>query len=78
MTKRKKVVQVPYVSEKKKFITIAELKRMGYTYYKIGKLEEDGQIKRLNRSTYENLFTPVRRMTFSVPSRMFLRESSIS
>lgn len=47
---------MPYVSEKKKFITIAELKRMGYTYYKIGKLEEDGQIKRVNRSTYENLF----------------------
>ena len=44
------------VSEKKKFITIAELKSMGYTYYKIGKLEEDGQIKRVNRSTYENLF----------------------
>lgn len=47
---------MPLVSEKKKFITIAELKSMGYTYYKIGKLEDDGQIKRVNRSTYENLF----------------------
>ncbi len=47
---------MPLVSEKKKFITTAELKSMGYTYYKIGKLEENGQIKRVNRSTYENLF----------------------
>ena len=59
-------------------LAITPMKSMGYTYYKIGKLEEDGQIKRVNRSTYENLFTPVMRMTFSVPSRMFLRESSIS
>jgi len=47
---------LPAISEKKKFITIAELKEMGFTYYKIGKLEEDGQIKRVNCSTYENVF----------------------
>lgn len=47
---------MPLVSGNKKFITIAELKSMGYTYYKIGKLEEAGRIKRVNRSTYENLF----------------------
>ena len=43
------------ISEYKKFITIAELKDMGYSYYKIGKLEEDGILSRINRSTYENL-----------------------
>ncbi len=37
-------------------LAITPMKSMGYTYYKIGKLEEDGQIKRVNRSTYENLF----------------------
>ncbi len=39
----------------KKFITIAELKNMGYSYYKMGKLEQSGFIRRVNRSTYENL-----------------------
>lgn len=43
------------ISENKKFIKIAELKDMGYSYYKIGKLEEKGLLKRINRSTYENL-----------------------
>ena len=43
------------LTENKKFITTAELKNMGYSYYKIGKLEEDGIIRRVNRSTYENL-----------------------
>ena len=38
----------------KKFITTAEFKRMGYSYYKIGKLEKDGILSRINRSTYEN------------------------
>ena len=28
---------------------------MGYSYYKIGKLEEQGMFLRGNRSTYENL-----------------------
>lgn len=43
------------LAESKKFITIAELKDMGYSYYKIGKLEKDGLLRRVNRSTYENL-----------------------
>ncbi len=43
------------IAENKKFFTTAELKSMGYSYYKISKLEEDGVLKRANRSTYENL-----------------------
>ena len=43
------------IDENKKFITIAELKCIGYSYYKIGKLEEQGILSRVNRSTYENL-----------------------
>lgn len=43
------------IAENKKFITTAELKDMGYSYYKIGKLEKDGLLHRINRSTYENL-----------------------
>ena len=43
------------LTENQKFITTAELKRMGYSYYKIGKLEKDGLLRRVNRSTYENL-----------------------
>ena len=43
------------ISKGRKFIKIAELKDMGYSYYKIGKLEENGTLKRINRSTYENL-----------------------
>ena len=43
------------IAENKKFITIAELKNMGYSYYKISKLEEQGILSRVNRNTYENL-----------------------
>ncbi len=43
------------IAENKKFITTAELKDMGYSYYKIGKLEEQGILSRINRNTYENL-----------------------
>lgn len=43
------------LAENKKFITTAELKDMGYSYYKIGKLEKDGLLLRVNRNTYENL-----------------------
>lgn len=43
------------LTENKKFITTAELKDMGYSYYKIGKLEKNGLLRRVNRSTYENL-----------------------
>ena len=42
-------------AENKKFITIAELKDLGFSYYKIGKLEEQGILSRVNRKTYENL-----------------------
>ncbi len=44
------------IAENKKFFTTAELKTMGYSYYKIGKITEDGILKKVNRSTYENLF----------------------
>jgi len=43
------------LTENKKFITTTELKDMGYSYYKIGKLEKNGLFRRVNRSTYENL-----------------------
>ena len=43
------------IPDKKKFLTTKELREMGYSYYKIGRLEEKGLIKRVNRSTYENL-----------------------
>ena len=43
------------ITENKKFITTTELKDMGYSYYKIGKLVEDGVLSRVNKSTYENL-----------------------
>lgn len=39
----------------KKFITTAELKNMGYSYYKIGRFVETGVLQRVNRTTYENL-----------------------
>ena len=48
-------MRVGIISENKKFITTAELKNMGYSYYKIGKLEKDGILSRINRNTYENL-----------------------
>lgn len=43
------------LTENKKFITTTELKDMGFSYYKIGKLEKNGLLRRVNRSTYENL-----------------------
>ena len=43
------------IDKNKKFITTAELKNMGYSYYKIGILEKDGILSRINRNTYENL-----------------------
>ena len=43
------------IAENKKFFTNAELKDLGYSHYKIGKLEESGVLSRINRSTYENL-----------------------
>ena len=49
------MIHVNAIAVNKKFITTAELKDMGYSYYKIGKLEEQGILSRVNRSTYENL-----------------------
>lgn len=43
------------LAENKKFIATAELKNIGYSYYKISKLEKDGLLRHVNRSTYENL-----------------------
>ena len=43
------------IPDNKKFVTIAELKDIGYSYYKMGKLEEQGILSRVNRSTYEEL-----------------------
>ena len=42
-------------AENKKFFTINDLKEMGYSYYKIRKLEAEKILQRVNRSTYENL-----------------------
>ena len=49
------VIHMDIITENKKFITINELRNMGYSYYKIKKLEEEGIIFRVNRSTFENL-----------------------
>lgn len=43
------------LAEQKKYFTITELIDSGYSYYKIKKMEEEGKISRINRSTYENL-----------------------
>ncbi len=42
-------------AENIKYITTAELKEKGYSYYKINQLEKSGVLRRANRSTYENL-----------------------
>lgn len=47
----KKEMQIP---EGKKIINIKELKNLGFTYYKINKSVEEGKLKRLNKSNYEN------------------------
>lgn len=43
------------IAESKKFFTTTDLKSMGYSYYKIGKLTDTGILKKVNRTTYENL-----------------------
>lgn len=43
------------ITDSKKFVTIDELKNLGFSYYKLGRLEEDGLLHRVNRTTYENL-----------------------
>ncbi len=43
------------IAVNKKFITIEELRGMGYSYYKMRQLENEGVLKRANRRVYENL-----------------------
>lgn len=38
-----------------KYYSISELRAIGYSYYKIGQIEKNGQLRRINRTTYENL-----------------------
>jgi len=42
-------------SNNTKFITTSKLKKMGYSYYKMRRLEQAGTLRRVNRTTYENL-----------------------
>ena len=39
----------------RKFLTSSELRRDGYSYYKIRRLVVEGVLKQINKSTYENL-----------------------
>ncbi len=64
------------IAENKKFFTTAELKKMGYSYYIIRKITEDGILKKVNRNTYENLFYK-KKMTFLAPRRLSLRVSFV-
>lgn len=43
------------LEENQKYYTTGKLKEMGYSYYKIGQMEDNGLLKRINRTTYENL-----------------------
>ena len=43
------------IEANQKYYTTSKLKDMGYSYYKIGQMEENGQLHRINRTTYENL-----------------------
>ena len=38
-----------------KYYKTSELKNMGYSYYKISQMKDNGQLYRINRTTYENL-----------------------
>ena len=49
------VIDMNAITDSKKFVTIDELKNLGFSYYKLGRLEEDGLLHRVNRTTYENL-----------------------
>lgn len=65
------------IAKNKKFFTTAELKKMGYSYYIIRKITEDGILKKVNRNTYENLFSREKKMTFLAPRRLSLRVSFV-
>ena len=43
------------LEENQKYYTTSELKEMGYSYYKIGQMQENSLLHRINRTTYENL-----------------------
>lgn len=49
------VIAMSVITDSQKFITINNLKDMGFSYYKISQLEREGLLCRVNRSTYENL-----------------------
>ena len=49
------VMIVIALEDNQKYYTTSELKDMGYSYYKMGQMEESGQLYRINRTTYENL-----------------------
>ena len=51
----KEVMTVIALDANQKYYTTSELKDMGYSYYKIGQLEENGRLHHINRTTYENL-----------------------
>ena len=42
------------LSDQQMIYTLPELKRMGYTYYLINKMVEQGKIQKLNNKNYEN------------------------
>lgn len=48
-------MHVTALDTNQKYYTTNELKDMGYSYYKIGQMEECGKLHRINRTTYENL-----------------------
>lgn len=43
-----------FLDSDQKYYSIKELKEKGYSYYRIGQMEEQGQLHRINRSTFEN------------------------
>ena len=49
------VMNLSFILKNIKYITISELKNIGYSYYKIGNLIKNGILLRINRYTYENL-----------------------
>ncbi len=54
-TSGQEVMIVIALNANQKYYTTSELKEMGCSYYKIGQMEENGQLRRINRTTYENL-----------------------
>lgn len=44
-----------YMKPTQQFISMQELKREGYSYYDINKLEDSGRLARVNKKYYENL-----------------------